>query len=110
MQVPPTCAFVRGGDLLVVVGVSDDVGAASLDAPRGRWRDVLTGEERSFSATVPVAGVVGDHGFAVLERAGGVSAAALSRSGLDERPQRLGSSWIELGAAVGDELGERGVV
>ncbi len=68
---PEVCAFLRGGDLLVVVAVRDDVADASLQAPRGRWHDLFTGQQRSFSTTVPVAGVLGDHGFAVFERAGG---------------------------------------
>ena len=66
------CAFLRGGDMLVVVGVRgaapDYSGATLVDPPRGRWRDVLRGDERSFDAGVPVARVVGEHGVAVFER------------------------------------------
>ena len=66
------CAFLRGGDVLVVVGVRgappDYSGATLADPPRGRWRDVLRGDERSFDAGVSLARVVGEHGVAVFER------------------------------------------
>jgi (1->4)-alpha-D-glucan 1-alpha-D-glucosylmutase len=65
------CAFLRGGDVLVVVGVHgapDFSGAVLADPPGGRWRDVLRGEERSFDRGTPVAGVGGEHGVAVFER------------------------------------------
>jgi (1->4)-alpha-D-glucan 1-alpha-D-glucosylmutase len=66
------CAFLRGGDMLVVVGVRggspDYSGATLADPPGGRWRDVLRGDERSFDAGVSVARVVGEHGVAVFER------------------------------------------
>ena len=64
------CAFVRGGDVLVVVGVrgGPDFSGALVDPPGGRWRDVLRGEEHSFDPGVPVARVVGEHGVAVFER------------------------------------------
>jgi (1->4)-alpha-D-glucan 1-alpha-D-glucosylmutase len=66
------CAFLRGGDMLVVVGVRggppDYCGATLADPPGGRWRDVLRGDERSFDAGVSVGRVVGEHGVAVFER------------------------------------------
>jgi (1->4)-alpha-D-glucan 1-alpha-D-glucosylmutase len=64
------CAFLRGGDVLVVVGVRDgpDWSGALVDPPGGRWRDVLRGDERSFDRGVSVARVVGEHGVAVFER------------------------------------------
>ena len=61
-------AYVRGGDVLTVVSVREQVQGALVGAPRGRWREVLTGEERSFGARVPLAGVLGEHGLAVFER------------------------------------------
>ncbi|PZS11296.1 MAG: hypothetical protein DLM64_06870 [Solirubrobacterales bacterium] len=73
-----TCAFVRGGEVLVVVAVRCGAGIGAgvrpegiLEAPRGRWRDVLRGGERSFHRRVPIADVVDDHGLAVYERVGG---------------------------------------
>jgi (1->4)-alpha-D-glucan 1-alpha-D-glucosylmutase len=62
------CAFLRGGSVLVVVGVRDFSGAVLADPPAGRWRDVLRGEERSFDPGTPVARVVGEQGVAVFER------------------------------------------
>jgi (1->4)-alpha-D-glucan 1-alpha-D-glucosylmutase len=62
------CAFLRGGNVLVVVGVRDFSGAVLADPPAGRWRDVLRGEERSFDPGTPVARVVGEQGVAVFER------------------------------------------
>ena len=40
----------------------------TLEAPRGQWRDVLRGEERSFDSRTPCRDIVGEHGIAVLER------------------------------------------
>ncbi|HUO71914.1 MAG TPA: malto-oligosyltrehalose synthase [Solirubrobacteraceae bacterium] len=67
---PSACAYVRGGDLLVAVAVREEVDDASLDAPRGQWHDILTGEQRSFAGAVRLDSVLGDRGFAVFERAG----------------------------------------
>jgi maltooligosyltrehalose synthase len=65
------CAFVRAGAVLVVVGVRAECRESTLsDAPRGRWREVLTGEERSFDAHQRVGRLVGEHGIAVFERLG----------------------------------------
>jgi (1->4)-alpha-D-glucan 1-alpha-D-glucosylmutase len=67
---PAACAFVRGGDVLVVAGVRGeprDEGALA-DPPGGRWRDVLRGEERSFDPGISVARVVGKQGVGVFER------------------------------------------
>ena len=62
------CAFVRAGEVLVAVAVRAAGLDATLEAPRGRWRDVLRGEERSFSGRERLASLVGEHGFAVFER------------------------------------------
>ena len=71
------CAYVRGGDVLVVVALrggqvngtlTDRFGGTLTDLPRGRWRDVLRGDERSFGQREPVARVVDDQGVAVFER------------------------------------------
>jgi (1->4)-alpha-D-glucan 1-alpha-D-glucosylmutase len=68
---PAACAFLRGGEVLVVVGVS--VGGVApegvlVGGPGGRWRDVLRGDVRSFGAREPVGGVVDEHGLGVFER------------------------------------------
>jgi (1->4)-alpha-D-glucan 1-alpha-D-glucosylmutase len=65
---PETCAFVRGGDVMTVVGVRSSSPEGVLAAPQGRWRDVLRGEERSFNSSEPLARVLGTSGFAVYER------------------------------------------
>ncbi len=63
-----TCAYVRGGDVLVAVTVRPGAPGGMLAAPRGRWRDVLRGEERSFAGAEPLARLLGEHGLAVFER------------------------------------------
>jgi len=62
------CAFLRGQDVLVVVGVRSAAPEGRLACPGGRWRDVLRGEERSFASSEPLAGVLDERGIAVYER------------------------------------------
>jgi maltooligosyltrehalose synthase len=64
------CAFLRGGDVLVVVGVrgSPTYEGTLTELPGGRWRDVLRGEERSWDGRDAVARLVGAHGVGVFER------------------------------------------
>ena len=64
------CAFVRGGEVLVVVVPRGEVVEGTLTGlPGGRWRDVLHGEERSFATRTPLAELAGERGIAVYERA-----------------------------------------
>ncbi len=72
---PSGCAFVRGGAVLVVVGLPRaGVGAeGELQGPGGRWRDVLSGEERSFAGREPLARLLGELGIAVFEHLGGAN-------------------------------------
>jgi (1->4)-alpha-D-glucan 1-alpha-D-glucosylmutase len=65
------CAFVRGGEVLVAVAVRDGAVDGILEGPRGRWRDVLHGGERSFDRRQPLAVVLDEWGLAVFERVGG---------------------------------------
>jgi (1->4)-alpha-D-glucan 1-alpha-D-glucosylmutase len=67
---PAACAFLRGGDVLVVVGLrgAPAYEGTLTDLPGGRWRDVLRGEERSFDGNDPVHRLVGEHGVGVFER------------------------------------------
>ena len=65
---PSTCAFVRGGDVLVAVTVRNGPVEGTVEVPRGQWRDVLRGEERSFGSRTQVQTIVGDLGIAVFER------------------------------------------
>jgi (1->4)-alpha-D-glucan 1-alpha-D-glucosylmutase len=64
------CAFARGGEVLVVVGVREGAAEGVLAAPEGRWRDMLRGEERSFNRRQALADVLGEDGIAVFERLG----------------------------------------
>jgi (1->4)-alpha-D-glucan 1-alpha-D-glucosylmutase len=65
------CAYLRGDDVLVVVGTREEMSSAdTLEAPGGRWRDVLGGRERSFAASEPLTAVLSDDGVAVFERVG----------------------------------------
>ena len=66
---PAACAFLRGGDVLVVVATRGSPFEGTLeDLPGGRWRDVLRGDERSFGSSESVARLVGEHGIATFER------------------------------------------
>jgi hypothetical protein len=69
---PSGCAFLRGGEVLVAVSLPR-VGAAAPEltqAPGGRWRDVLSGEERTFGSREPLERVLGSFGLGVFERIG----------------------------------------
>jgi (1->4)-alpha-D-glucan 1-alpha-D-glucosylmutase len=65
------CAYVRGDEVLTLA-LLPRAGAgteATLKAPPGgRWRDVISGVERSFDAGAALSGSVGEYGFAVYER------------------------------------------
>jgi (1->4)-alpha-D-glucan 1-alpha-D-glucosylmutase len=65
---PSACAFQRGDDVLVAVALRPSVEAAAITAPGGRWRDVLSGDERSFRGSEGVHRLIGEHGVAVYER------------------------------------------
>jgi (1->4)-alpha-D-glucan 1-alpha-D-glucosylmutase len=65
---PSTCAFVRGGDLLVAVAVRSGPVEGTVEAPRGQWRDVLRGEERWFGSRTRVRDIVSELGIGVFER------------------------------------------
>jgi len=65
---PSTCAFVRGGDVLVAVAVRSGPVEGTIEAPRGQWRDVLRGEERSFGSRTRAQDIVSELGIAVFER------------------------------------------
>ena len=66
---PDVCAFTRGdGDVLVVVALRGVAAGASLDAPAGRYRDVLGGREHDVAGVARVDDLVEPHGMALLER------------------------------------------
>jgi maltooligosyltrehalose synthase len=67
---PDCCAFTRGdGEVLVVVVLRAGGEDAAIEAPAGRWGDVLgDGDERDLTAAVTAAELAGSHGLALLER------------------------------------------
>jgi (1->4)-alpha-D-glucan 1-alpha-D-glucosylmutase len=66
------CAYVRGGDLLVVVALRPEGVMAGdlIGAPGGSWRDVLGRGERSFGPREALSGVLEGHAVAVFQRPG----------------------------------------
>jgi maltooligosyltrehalose synthase len=67
------CAFLRGGEVLVVVALRGEAPTGALPAPRGGWRDLLSGEERSFASSEPVERLLSGRPAAVFERVGPLS-------------------------------------
>jgi (1->4)-alpha-D-glucan 1-alpha-D-glucosylmutase len=68
---PAGCAYVRGGEVLTLVTLPRadlDEESRLAEAPKGRWRDVIGGVQRSFDASTRLTDAVGEHGFAVYER------------------------------------------
>jgi (1->4)-alpha-D-glucan 1-alpha-D-glucosylmutase len=63
---PGVVAFLRGGDVLVVVATGPGVPAGSLSPPAGEWQDVLRG---GAPGSWVLADLLDDHGIAVLKRA-----------------------------------------
>ena len=68
---PSVCAFLRGDDVLVVVATALEPDSGTVQIPGGRWREVLSGDERSFSGGEPIGRLVGERTFAVFERLSG---------------------------------------
>jgi (1->4)-alpha-D-glucan 1-alpha-D-glucosylmutase len=64
------CAFVRGDDVLVLVALRGEEPSGALSAPGGRWRDVLTNEERSLGSSEPLERLLCGRPAAVFERMG----------------------------------------
>ncbi|MGH2856238.1 MAG: alpha-amylase family glycosyl hydrolase [Solirubrobacteraceae bacterium] len=61
-------AYMRGGEVLVIVCTRAAPPRSALNGVDGRWRDVLSGDERRLGASPPVAELVDEYGLAVLER------------------------------------------
>ncbi len=62
-------AYVRGGQVLVVVATRPGPPDGAVHGAGGRWRDVLYGDERELGDSVALAEVLDEYGIAVLERA-----------------------------------------
>ena len=67
---PAHCAFLRGDEVLVVVALRAEPAGATLAAPPGHWRDVLTGDERSHAASEQLERLLSGRPAAVFERVG----------------------------------------
>ncbi|MGO9956855.1 MAG: alpha-amylase family glycosyl hydrolase [Solirubrobacteraceae bacterium] len=63
-----TIAYLRGDEVLVIVDTRPGVPEAMLETIGGRWRDVLSGDERSLDPEPPLSELLGEYGIAVLER------------------------------------------
>ncbi|MGZ4326925.1 MAG: malto-oligosyltrehalose synthase [Solirubrobacteraceae bacterium] len=64
------CAFTRGGEVLVAVAVREGADDDVIAGAEGQWRDVLPGDERTFSRREPASALLGEHGIGVFERLG----------------------------------------
>jgi (1->4)-alpha-D-glucan 1-alpha-D-glucosylmutase len=62
-------AFLRGGEVLVAVGIRPGVASGSVRGVAGRWRDALYGDERALNDEAALAPLLDEFGIAVLERA-----------------------------------------
>jgi (1->4)-alpha-D-glucan 1-alpha-D-glucosylmutase len=65
---PATCAFVRGGAVLVAVAVRPGVPNGSLALPEGAWRSAVGGPDAHGGSPVPLRDLLDELGIAVLER------------------------------------------
>jgi (1->4)-alpha-D-glucan 1-alpha-D-glucosylmutase len=67
---PDVCAFTRGtaGEVLVVVALREPELGAVIEVPEGRYRNVLTGDERDLAGPTPAASLAEAHGLGLYER------------------------------------------
>jgi (1->4)-alpha-D-glucan 1-alpha-D-glucosylmutase len=66
---PDVCAFARGeAEVLVVVALRGSDPSGTIDAPAGRYRDVLRDSEHELAGPVAIGELVAPHGMALLER------------------------------------------
>lgn len=63
------CAFARGQDVIAIVAVRPQGDERLAGAPRGTWRDVLSGRESELREGAALSALVGEDGIALLERA-----------------------------------------
>ena len=64
------CAFLRGDSVFVAVALprADIERDAGFETPGGRWREVVSGEERTFAPREPAARILDPAGIGVFER------------------------------------------
>ncbi|HET8977235.1 MAG TPA: malto-oligosyltrehalose synthase [Solirubrobacteraceae bacterium] len=65
---PEAVAYVRGDEVLVIVGTRSAVPSGGLRGVSGRWCDVLHRDERVLDGEVALATLLDEYGIAVLER------------------------------------------
>jgi (1->4)-alpha-D-glucan 1-alpha-D-glucosylmutase len=65
---PGVCAFTRGDGAIAVVVPVRDWTHATVAGLEGTWHDVLAGADVTLEPDAPVARLVGEHGFVLLER------------------------------------------
>ena len=61
-------AFLRGGEVLVIVATRAGPPSGELTGVEGSWRDVLRGELLELDSSVSLSGLLGRRGAAILER------------------------------------------
>ncbi len=62
------CAFLRGGEVMVIVATRARASDAMLEAPAGRWRNVLSGVECAFDRRQALGPLLDERGSAIFER------------------------------------------
>ncbi len=62
------CAFLRGDEVMVVVAIRAGANDGALEAPFGRWRNVLSGVECSFDRRQKLGPLLDDRGSGIFER------------------------------------------
>ncbi|MFL5864223.1 MAG: malto-oligosyltrehalose synthase, partial [Solirubrobacteraceae bacterium] len=62
-------AYLRSDEVLVAVATGPGIPDGSVGAVQGRWRDVLSGDERVLESSVPLNELLDEYGIVVLERA-----------------------------------------
>ena len=100
---PRVIAYLRGHGVLVVAPLAEgDAGADLLvpEAAEGRWRDVVTGAERTLAGVVPVSELVDGFPVALLERVSGEGGGHTSGMESGWTPE----GWEDGGPATPDRL------
>jgi (1->4)-alpha-D-glucan 1-alpha-D-glucosylmutase len=101
---PHVFAFLRGREVLAVVPIVEGGAGADVEIPaavEGRWRDVVTGEERELAGVVPVSSLVAGFPVALLEQVSTSSGRNTSSVG---EGSWTPEGWEERASAVPERL------